>query len=65
MGWKFIKTSHAGVGKYMSCICISYESDASATLRYFFLGSGKLDPKDIRRTHTISVLAFNNAVGLR
>jgi len=45
-------------------ISISYESDVSATLRYFFLGSGKLDPKDIRRTHTRSILAFSNAVDL-
>ena len=51
-------------GKNLSHISISYESDASATLRYFFLGSGKLDPKDIRRTHPRSILASSNAVGL-
>jgi hypothetical protein len=64
MQWEFIKTSHARVGKYLCHISIYNESDVSATLKYFFLGSGKLDPKDIRRTHTRSVLAFSNAVGL-
>jgi len=59
-----MKTSHAEVGKNLSHTSISYESDASATFSYFFLGWGKLDPEDIRRTHSRSILAFNNAVGL-
>jgi hypothetical protein len=58
-----MKTSHAGMGKNLSLISICYESEASATLRYFFLGSGKLDPEDII-THPRSILAFSNAVGL-
>ena len=64
MWWEIMKTSHAEVGKNLSHISISYESDVSALLRHFFLGSGKLDPEDIRRTYPRSILAFSNAVGL-
>jgi hypothetical protein len=52
------------VGKNLCYISISYKSDVSATLKYFFLGSGKVDAKDIRIILTRTVLAFNNAAGL-
>jgi len=43
---------------------ILYECDALAVHRYFFLGLGKLDPKDNRKTHPTSFLAFGKALGL-
>jgi len=51
MGGKVMKTPHAGVGKNLFHISISYESGVSATLTYFFLGSGKLDPKERTRNN--------------
>jgi hypothetical protein len=44
---------------------IFFEFDALATVSYFFLGSGKTDPEDIRKTYprSIRVLACSEAVG--
>jgi hypothetical protein len=41
-----------------------YDCDAVATFGYLFLGSGKLDPDIIRKTHPKSSLAFSKAVAL-
>jgi len=41
-----------------------HESDVLATLGYFFLGSGKLDPEVIRKTDQRSILAFSKSLGL-
>jgi hypothetical protein len=40
-----------------------HESDALAKLGYFFLGSGKLYPDFIRKTHQRSVLACSKSSG--
>ena len=37
--------------EFESSFHILYERDALATLGYFFVGSGKLDPEVIRKTH--------------
>ena len=56
--------SYVGVGQNFS-LFIHHACDASAPLtKYFFLGSGKLDPQNIRKTHSISILAFSKGVGL-
>jgi hypothetical protein len=62
----FVIISHIGVGKNLSClfVCVLYEDDALATLRHCLLGSGKLDPETIRKTHPRLILAFSMAVGL-
>jgi hypothetical protein len=41
-----------------------HEADALVTLGYFFLGSRKLDPEVIRKTHQRSILAFSKSLGL-
>jgi hypothetical protein len=41
------------------------ECDVLATAGYFFLGSGKLDPVVIRKTHPRSILPFIKAAGLK
>jgi hypothetical protein len=49
--------------EFQSCFHTSHERDAVATLTYLFLGTGKLDPEDIRKTHPTSVLTISKAVG--
>ena len=41
-----------------------YECGALATLRYFFLSSGKLEAENIRKTHPRTILAFVKVVRL-
>jgi len=41
-----------------------HESGALATLGYFFIGSGNLDPEVIRKTHQRSNLAFSKSLEL-
>jgi hypothetical protein len=41
------------------------ECDALAKTGYFFLGSGKLDPVVIRKTHPKLILPFIKAAGLK
>jgi hypothetical protein len=78
--WPFVWPQHSkkafacdGLCDYLTCRSgkefelsshILYECDVLATLGYFSLGSGKLDPEVIRKTHTRSTLAFSKAVGL-
>jgi hypothetical protein len=53
------------VGKNLSLIShILYECDALATLGHFCLGSDKLDPEFVRKTHPRSIVAFSKAAGL-
>jgi len=41
-----------------------YECDALAAQNYFFLGLGKLNPKNNGKTHPRSFLAISKALGL-
>jgi hypothetical protein len=41
-----------------------YNCNAVATFGYFFLGSGKLHPEIIRKTHPRLTLAFSKAAAL-
>jgi hypothetical protein len=55
---EFMIISHVEVGRFMLSFYTLYECDALATLRYFGLGSGKLDPAVIRKTHPRSIQAY-------
>jgi len=43
---------------------ILYKCDILAAPNYFFMGLGKLNPKNNGKTHSRSFLAFSKALGL-
>jgi hypothetical protein len=57
--------SYAGMGKNLSHLSTYFMCDALAAYNFLFLDLGKLDPKDIGKTHAGSFLAFSKAVGLK
>jgi hypothetical protein len=66
LDWNFYLVSHiCESGKEFDLsFHIFYKGDTLATLGYVSLGSGKLKPDDIRKTHSRLILAFSKAVGL-
>jgi hypothetical protein len=50
--------------EFESSFHILYECDDLAAHHHFFLGLGRLDPKNNGNTHPILFLAFSKALGL-
>jgi hypothetical protein len=59
----FVIISHVGMGKALSHLPIYYMSVMLLPHLDISLGSGKLDPEVLRKTHSRSILAFSKDVG--